>query len=230
MKKKLVLNYQENIDFLNSKIYLNNINYWQKFWLDHNIVNEFTIPTEYFAKILNLLSLAKAVNVLDLACGNGDKTIELVKHNFKVTGIDISELAIGQALTLGQQLDLEVDFDCSDILDMPYAYASFDAVIAFFILEHLTFNLAKHLVQQLKSIIMPGGYFITAIRQNYPNLENSQVLEDKTLVSGDNLTKGMFYFQYTNSYINELFQNWQIHEQIAINNDVMLIIAKNFQP
>ena len=51
----------------------------------------FKEETKFIIKLINKFSSIKAKNILDIACGTGQHIGELLKNNFKVTGLDISK-------------------------------------------------------------------------------------------------------------------------------------------
>ncbi len=229
MKKK-VLDHQDSLDFLNSSIYANSTQYWQNYWLSPlPLVNQFEYRYPDFNDIKTLFKSIRVKNILDIGCGNGAISFELARLNYKVTGIDVSPVAISQACGKFSNDEFDVDFDCGDVLDMPYPYGSFDAGLAFYIFEFLTFDLASYLVNQLKSIIMPGGLLVSSISTiDRDKFLNYEVLPDDTLILKDENQQGMFYHFYTEAKILSLFINWQVKEITRLDNDKYLIVARNF--
>ncbi|MEQ1899465.1 MAG: class I SAM-dependent methyltransferase [Devosia sp.] len=82
--------------------------------------------------------IGPGMKVLDLGCGAGDVSLiaaGIVGPAGAVTGIDISEGAIGLSRARAAQRGLDVTFQQSPI-DTYHAFADFDAVIGRFILVH----------------------------------------------------------------------------------------------
>ena len=76
------------------------------------------------------------LDVLHLQCHVGTDTLSLARRGARVTGIDFSAEAIGQARELGEELGLEARFVVSDVLrldevltgDFDLVYASYGAI------------------------------------------------------------------------------------------------------
>ncbi len=74
---------------------------------------------DYFTKVIET-GKVKAGSALDLGCGTGVKSIYLVKKGFKVTGIDISEVAIKYAKENAQNAKVKVNFIVADVTDLSF--------------------------------------------------------------------------------------------------------------
>jgi len=68
---------------------------------------------------LNLLGDVQGKKVLHLQCHFGQDSISLSRMGAKVTGMDLSNLAIDKAKELAEQSKEEVDFICCDVYDLP---------------------------------------------------------------------------------------------------------------
>jgi 2-polyprenyl-3-methyl-5-hydroxy-6-metoxy-1,4-benzoquinol methylase len=88
--------------------------------------------------------------LLHLQCHFGLDTFSWTREGAIVTGVDISEEAIVLARSLSQELNIEAEFICSDIYDLPARLnAQFDIVY--------TYELRVH-----REVVMPGQYSIRA--------------------------------------------------------------------
>lgn len=80
---------------------------------------------------LELLGDIKGKNILHLQCHFGQDTISLSRLNAKVTGIDLSDKAINNAVELSKKMDSDTSFICCDIYDLPnHLNEEFDIVFA----------------------------------------------------------------------------------------------------
>ncbi|MBD3385916.1 methyltransferase domain-containing protein [candidate division KSB1 bacterium] len=70
----------------------------------------------------------KTAKILDVGCGTGRHSIELVKRGYEVTGIDLSEAQLRRAKEKASALSLEIQFKKHDAR-MPHFADRFDLVI-----------------------------------------------------------------------------------------------------
>lgn len=103
------------------------------------------------------------VRVLEVGCGPGANLWYMAREGFAVYGIDGSRSAIDQATT---RLDLECpdwqgELQVGDIMSLPYADASFDAVIDIEALCCNSFEDSCRIIQEIGRVIKPGGKFFS---------------------------------------------------------------------
>lgn len=68
---------------------------------------------------LSLLEELKGKKVLHLQCHFGQDTLSLARLGAKVTGVDLSNKAIDKANELAAELNIEANFICCDLYDLP---------------------------------------------------------------------------------------------------------------
>ncbi|GMR19302.1 MAG: hypothetical protein BMS9Abin34_435 [Patescibacteria group bacterium] len=83
------------------------------------------------------LDKAKAKSVLDVGSGSGKTAIFLAGLGFKVSGLDVSTKAIDLARERAQEAKVGVNFYEGRVGKLPFGDKSFDAVLAFHVLEHV---------------------------------------------------------------------------------------------
>ena len=93
--------------------------------------------------------------VLDLGCRSGALTRHFLEGN-EVVGLDVDRAALAKAQALGIE---PVEGDVEDPL--PFADASFDAVVAGELLEHL--QLPEALVLEARRVLRPGGVLVGSV-------------------------------------------------------------------
>ena len=68
---------------------------------------------------LELLGDVQGKSILHLQCHFGQDTLSLARMGAQVTGADLSDMAITEAELLAKQLNLNAQFICSDVYNLP---------------------------------------------------------------------------------------------------------------
>jgi 2-polyprenyl-6-hydroxyphenyl methylase / 3-demethylubiquinone-9 3-methyltransferase len=105
----------------------------------------------------------KNAKILDVGCGAGFLTNPLAKRGFNVTGIDISN----DSLLVAKEFDQtkKVNYLYGSAYELPFKNASFDAVSALDVIEHVE-NPAK-LISEASRVLKPNGlFFFHTFNQN----------------------------------------------------------------
>ncbi len=84
------------------------------------------------AEFIARLNFQAGNRVLDVACGTGNLAIPAARAGAHVTGIDIAPNLLEQARAWANVEGLNVTFEEGNAEQMPYADASFDAVVSMF--------------------------------------------------------------------------------------------------
>ena len=108
----------------------------------------------YFEKALGPLG---GLRILDVGCGGGILAEELARRGADVTGIDMSVSSLAAAnrhAALGPSRS-SVRYAASDALALPFADASFDAIVSSDFLEHVP-DLGR-CVREMSRVLKPGG-------------------------------------------------------------------------
>lgn len=121
------------------------------------IAKTYAIGAEEFVRGLNL---QPGMRVLDVACGTGNLALPAARLGAVVTGIDIAPNLIEQARENAKREGLTIQFDEGDAENLPYADASFDAVITMF---GAMFTPRPELTAaELKRVVRPSGVIAMA--------------------------------------------------------------------
>jgi ubiquinone/menaquinone biosynthesis C-methylase UbiE len=128
------------------------------------IAGDFGQIARYYAteaeKFVAGLNLKPGMKVLDVACGTGNLAIPAARSGANVTGVDIAPNLVEQARENAGSAGLNVQFDVGDAEALPYADASFDAVITMF---GAMFAPRPELVAaELRRVCRPGGFIAMA--------------------------------------------------------------------
>ena len=113
---------------------------------------------EHVARYAFAARLAKGRRVLDAGCGSGYGTARLAQEAREVLGIDVSQEAVDDARQEYQAANLR--FECGDCLNIPAADGSFDLVVAFEIIEHLSDW--RRFLAQARRVLAPDGQFVVS--------------------------------------------------------------------
>ncbi len=173
---------------------------------------------------LELLGDIKCKNILHLQCHFGQDSLSLSRFGAKVTGVDFSDKAIEKAKEFNEKLNLDAEFICCDIYDLPkYLYQKFDIVFTSYGTIGWLPDLTKwaNIVSQF---LKPNGKFVMAefhpvvwmldndfkeVFYNYFNVE--PIIEDESGTYADRYakisTKTITWNHPTSEVINSLIQS-----------------------
>jgi SAM-dependent methyltransferase len=90
---------------------------------------------------------------LDLACGLGRHALWLASRNWQVSGVDLSDVAIGKLSQAALEVNVNLDLFVGDAAEYKFEPTRFDLIVLFY---HLDRNLFPKMVSALK----PGGRLI----------------------------------------------------------------------
>ncbi|MET8050995.1 methyltransferase domain-containing protein [Streptosporangium sp. NPDC005286] len=110
--------------------------------------------------VLARLDVGPGSQVLDVGCGNGRPAVRLARtFGARVVAIDIDRQALrnGAEHAAAHGMAEMVDFRRVDALDLPFATASFDAVLAFEVTPH--FDIAD-LYRNIARVLRPQGRLV----------------------------------------------------------------------
>jgi cyclopropane fatty-acyl-phospholipid synthase-like methyltransferase len=100
--------------------------------------------------------LTEGARILELGCGSGVPDTRLLAERFRVTGVDISPEQIKRArASMPNAGFIVADFTARDFVP-----GSFDAVAAFYVLNHVPRDLLAGLLGRIHSWLVPGGYLL----------------------------------------------------------------------
>ncbi len=96
--------------------------------------------------------------LLELGCGAGSPETKRLAQRFRVTGVDISPRQVERARAAVPQ----AEFVCADFTELELPAASFEAVVAFYVFNHVPRELLAPLLGRIHSWLVPGGRLLTA--------------------------------------------------------------------
>jgi SAM-dependent methyltransferase len=102
--------------------------------------------------------LSDGARILELGCGAGVPDTRRLAERFRVTGVDISQEQIARARANVP----EADFIQADFTSLELEPSSFDAVAAFYVLNHVPRDLLAPLLTHIHAWLVPDGYLLAA--------------------------------------------------------------------
>lgn len=112
---------------------------------------------QYTSLLIERLPFGAAL--LDLGCGAGFPTTQLLAQHFVVTGVDISARQISRA----RDNVPNARFLQAEMTRLRFAPASFDAVAAFFSIIHVPRHEHPKLFHKITTWLRPGGLFVASL-------------------------------------------------------------------
>lgn len=112
---------------------------------------------EHWHRYLFAAPLVAGRDVLDVACGEGYGSALLARRARHVTGADIAEAAVLHARAR-YAAAANLAFRRADCAALPFADASFDAVVSFETLEHIAAQ--EPFVDEIRRVLRPEGLLI----------------------------------------------------------------------
>ena len=106
--------------------------------------------------------LEGGARVLELGCGGGAPETRRLAQRFQLTGVDISPKQVERA----RAAIPEAEFVCADFTELELSPASFDAVVSFYVFNHVPRELLAPLLGRIHAWLAPGGWLLTAFGQS----------------------------------------------------------------
>lgn len=110
-------------------------------------------------KMMDWLHLGQGAQVLDLCCGMGRHSMALAEFGYQVTGVDLSEVLLAEAVKLDS--GKQVEWLRGDMREVPLD-RSFDAVVNLFTsfgyFEEMEQN--ERVFHEMRRLLRPDGKFI----------------------------------------------------------------------
>lgn len=143
--------------------------------------------------------VSRGEKVLELGCGNGKTTAEMLAQGAEVVGLDFSAMALQQCV-VGP--DVRSQLVQGDVLHLPFAPGSFELVNCSHVLEHLLCEERGKAAEEAASMLRPGGrlafqaFSVTDMRCGV-----GEPVEAGSFRRGD----GILYHYFTDEEVRGLF-------------------------
>jgi len=169
-----------------------------QFWNERFNREEFIFgkePNEYLVEQTSQY-LKPNASVLCIADGEGRNGVWLAKQGMRVTGFDVSDIALVKAKQFAKDNEVNIEYSLCDTDGFDWKTNSYDAIIAIFI-QFADPEMRVRIFKQVHQALKPGGIFIL---QGY----TPKQLEYKT--GGPSLIEHL----YTEEMIRELSHDFEI--------------------
>ena len=113
-----------------------------------------------YDEVMELLNPIKGKRILELGCGRGELSVWLAKHGARVTAIDLGPDLVAAARALARVNAVDCEFRVGNIANLPFDAATFDVVVGFHILHHLTEADVIKTVRECHRVLDAGGIVI----------------------------------------------------------------------
>jgi cyclopropane fatty-acyl-phospholipid synthase-like methyltransferase len=129
--------------------------------------------------------------VLDLGCGSGIPATKAIAERHTAVGVDIS----ARQIELAQANVPAAEFRRADLLSLEFPPGSFDAVVAFYTLDHIPREQLPPLLARLSRWLRPGGFLLFTVE-----------VDDQPGVVGQWLGVPMFFSSFDAATTRRLVQ------------------------
>tara|TARA_B100001971_G_C18268024_1_gene596400 strand:+ start:82956 stop:83633 length:678 start_codon:yes stop_codon:yes gene_type:complete len=137
-------------------------------------------PAKFLAE--NFDYIPEGSTVLDMGMGEGRNAVFLAQKGHKVTGVDISSVAIKKSYLLAKEYGVKIKGVVASLSKYQIPPESFDAIICFYFIN-------RDIVEKMKSWLKPGGLIIyeayTELQKtvkSHRKYEESQYLKQQELL------------------------------------------------
>lgn len=114
-------------------------------------------PRDEWAEEL-VARLDDGARVLELGCGSGSPETRRLAQRFAVTGVDISPRQVERA----RAAIPEASFMVADLTELELPPASYEAVVSFYVFNHVPRDLLAPLLGRIRDWLVPGGWLLSA--------------------------------------------------------------------
>ena len=108
-------------------------------------------------QLLDLARIAPGERVLDVGCGTGTLAIAAGRRTGAVDAVDPSLEMVARARAKAQRAGVDVNFHEATAQELPFADASFDAVLSTLVLHQLPHDGIHAAAAEMKRVLTPGG-------------------------------------------------------------------------
>lgn len=113
--------------------------------------------------LLRLLRLGRGARILDVPCGFGRHSVELARHGFQATGVDVSDDLLAIARQAADSKRVKVEFRQGDMRRLAYR-RRFDAVLNLFTsFGYFGEREDLKVLRRFRAALRPGGWLVVDV-------------------------------------------------------------------
>lgn len=156
--------------------------------------------------------------ILDLGCGIGRHSIFFAEEGFQVDAMDLSAEGIARVEAVAKERNLPITTTVGDMVSLPFAADSFDALIAFHSIYHTDRNGIERVMAEIHRVLKPGGeVFMTLNSKNNPSFTNptNKIIDAHTIVKTEGVEAGIPHYYVDEAEVRRLvagFELIRLHE------------------
>jgi len=114
-----------------------------------------TLTTASAARLVQFAGVAKAMRVLDVACGTGVVAVTAARLGAKVKGADLTPQLLEQARENSRTAEVEVEWVETDVENLPFPDGEFEIVLSQF--GHMFAPRPEVAIAEMLRVLRPGG-------------------------------------------------------------------------
>ncbi len=156
-------------------------------------------------------------HILDAGCGVGRYTIPLAMREYDVTGVDISRVAITELDNARLRRNMQMGLAVADVCHLPFRNDTFDAVVAFGVLQHLLEEERSVVLSEFARVLVPGGTLVLEVLGREDMRMGGREVETDTFLR----STGSVYHYFNPDEIKNIFTGLEIidiNEKKVIKN------------
>ena len=167
--------------------------------------------------------LTPPARILDAGCGLGRYTIPLAMRKYDVTGVDISLFAITELDNARLRRNMQMCLAAADVCHLPFRNATFDAVVAFGVLQHLLEEERSTVLSEFARVLVPGGTLVIEVLGMEDMRMGGMEVETATFLR----STGSVYHYFNLDEIKDIFSGLEIIN-IKENRIIKNIAGKSY--
>jgi len=161
--------------------------------------------------------------ILDAGCGVGRYTIPLAMREYEVMGVDISRFAITELDNARLRRNMQMGLAAADVCHLPFRDNTFDALVAFGVLQHLLEEERSTVLSEFARVLVPGGTIVIEVLGREDMRMGGREVENTTFLR----STGSVYHYFDPDEIKNLFSGLEVIE-IKENKVVKHIAGKDY--